>query len=223
MSKLIALVGDPGSGKSTGIKNLDPKDTYIINVAGKELPFKGSEKLYNTDNKNYREVEDAKEILALLETLSTSDNAKHIKNVVIDDGNYIMGFNLVNKATEVGYTKFSVMAKDIVKLIQTSKKLRDDLTIIYLTHSEAVEDASEIITYKMKTAGKMIDNQINMDGLFTVVLYTDLDTKGSKTEFSFVTNRYKKYPAKSPVGMFEDIKIPNDLSVVVKKVREYYQ
>lgn len=223
MAKLVGIVGDPGSGKSTGIKSLDPKDTYIINVAGKELPFKGSEKLYNTANKNYREVEDAKEILTLLETLSTSENAKHIKNVVIDDGNYIMGFNLVNKATEIGYTKFSVMAKDMVKLIQSSKKLRDDLTIIYLTHSEALEDAGEITTYKMKTAGKMIDNQINMDGLFTVVLYTDVDTKGSKTEFSFITNRYKKYPAKSPVGMFEDIKIPNDLSVVVKKVREYYQ
>lgn len=223
MSKLVGIVGDPGSGKSTSIKSLDPKETYIINVAGKELPFKGSEKLYNPDNKNYREVEDAKDILALLETLSNSDAAKHIKTIVIDDGNYVMGFNLVNKATEVGYTKFSVMAKDMVKLIQSSKKFRDDLVIFYLTHSEAVEDAGEVTTYKMKTAGKMIDNQINMDGLFTVVLYTDVETKGSKAEFSFITNRYKKYPAKSPVGMFEDLKIPNDLSVVLEKVKEYYK
>lgn len=220
MSKLIGVVGETGTGKSTSITNLDPKETYIINVAGKELPFKGSSKLYNRDNKNYKEVEDAKEIIKLLETLSTT--APHIKTIIIEDANYVMGFNLVNKATEVGYTKFSLMAKDIVNLVQSSKKLREDLTIFYFSHSEPVEDSGEIVTYKMKTAGKMIDNQINLEGLFTVVLYTDVETKGEKSEYSFITNKYKKYPAKSPVGMFSDLKIPNDLSIVLKSVKEYY-
>lgn len=220
MSKLIAVVGDTGSGKSHSIQFLDPKETYIINVAGKELPFKGSSSLYNREHKNYKDVNDANEIQRLLQTLS--DEAPQIKNVIIEDGNYIMGFNLVSKATETGYTKFSVMARDMVNLIQSSKKLRDNLTIIYISHLEELEDSGEIASYKMKTAGKMIDNQIKLEGLFTVVIYAITETKGENTEYLFITNRYKKYPAKSPSGMFEDIKMSNNMKLVVDKVNEYY-
>lgn len=221
MSKLIALVGDTGNGKSHSIQFLDPKETYIINVAGKELPFKGSSKIYNRENKNYKDVSDAVEISRLLVTLS--ETALHIKTVIIEDANYIMGFNLVAKATETGYTKFSVMAQQMVNLVQGAKKLRDDLTIIYFSHQEEVEDSGEITTYKMKTSGKMLDNQIKLEGLFTVVLYAITETKGEKTDYFFVTNRYKKYPAKSPAEMFSDIKIPNNMQVVVDCVNEYYK
>lgn len=221
MSRLAALVGDTGNGKSHSIQFLDPKETYIINVAGKELPFKGSAKLYNAENKNYKEVSEATEVLALLKVLS--EKALHIKNVIIEDGNYIMGFNLVNKATEVGYTKFSVMARDIVNLVQGAKKLRDDMNIIYFSHQEEVEDSGEITSYKMKTAGRMIDSQIKLEGLFTVVLYAITETKGDKTEFFFVTNKYKKYPAKSPVGMFPELKMENNLKKVIETINKYYE
>lgn len=220
MSKVIAIVGDTGSGKSTSIKHLDSKSTYIINVAGKELPFRGSGKLYNSENKNYKDISDAKEILKLLRTIS--EKATHIKNIIIEDGNYIMAFNLVSKATEVGYTKFSVMAQDMVNLIQEAKKLREDLNIFYFSHLEEVEDSGEVVNYKLKTAGKMIDSQIKMEGLFTVVLYALTESKGDKTEYFFATNRYKKYPAKSPIDMFTDLKIDNNLQIVVDKINEYY-
>jgi ribosomal protein L30E len=220
MSKLIAVTGDTGSGKSHSLQYLNSKETYVINVAGKELPFKGSPKMYNTENKNYKDVSDAPEIQRLLQTIS--EKALHIKTVVIEDGNYIMGFNLVAKATEVGYTKFSIMAQQMVNLIQGAKKLRDDLTVIYFSHTEEVEDSGEIVTYKMKTSGKMIDNQIKMEGLFTVVLYAITETKGEKTEYFFVTNKYKKYPAKSPAEMFPEIKMPNNMRLVVDCVNNYY-
>ncbi len=221
MSKLIALVGDTGNGKSHSIQFLDPKETYIVNVAGKELPFKGSSKIYNRENKNYKDVNEATEIQRLLQTLS--DSAPQIKTVIIEDGNYIMAFNLIAKATETGYTKFSVMAQQMVNLIQGAKKLRDDLTIIYFSHQEEVEDSGDITTYKMKTAGKMIDSQVKMEGLFTVVLYAITETKGEKTDYFFITNRYKKYPAKSPSEMFMDLKIPNNMQVVVDTVNKYYE
>lgn len=221
MSKLIALVGDTGNGKSHSIQYLNPEETYIINVAGKELPFKGSAKLYNREKKNYKDVSDTLEVHRLLKTLS--DTAPHIKNVIIEDGNYLMAFNLVAKATETGYTKFSVMAQQMVNLLQESKKLRDDLTIVYFSHQEEVEDSGDITTYKMKTAGKMIDNQIKLEGLFTVVLYAITETKGEKTDYFFVTNRYKKYPAKSPQGMFSELKIENNMQVVIDTVNEYYK
>jgi hypothetical protein len=220
-SKLIGLVGQTGTGKSTSIKHLDPKETYIINVAKKELPFKGSEKLYNTDNKNYKEVDDAIEISKLLKTIS--DKAPHIKTIILEDSNYVMGFTMLDKAMEKGYEKFSVMAKDTVTMIRTAKQLRDDLIVFYFSHPDTIEDSGEIIGYKMKTSGKLIDSQINLEGLFTVVLYTNVEEKkDGSVDYEFITNRYKKIPAKSPDGMFAELKIPNNLQQVVDTIKEYY-
>jgi len=220
-SKLIGIVGSTGTGKSTSIKHLDPKETYIINVAKKELPFKGSEKLYNAESKNYKEVDDANEIARLLRAIL--DKAPHIKNIIIEDSNYIMGFNIVSKATEVGYMKFSLMAKDMVELFREARRLRDDIKVFYLTHPETVEDGGDIVGYKIKTAGKLIDNQVLLEGLLTVCLYTLVEeNKDGSTSYNFITNRFKKFPAKSPDGMFDEVKIPNNLSYVVNKIDEYY-
>lgn len=220
-SKLIGVVGHTGTGKSTSIKHLNPAETYIINVAKKELPFKGAEKLYNAELKNYKEVDDANEISRLLKTIS--DKAPHIKNIIIEDSNYIMGFNIISKATEVGFTKFTLMARDMVELFREARKLRDDIKVFYFTHPETIEDAGEIIGYKIKTAGKMIDNQILLEGLLTVCLYTFVeDAKDGSTSYNFLTNRFKKFPAKSPDGMFADVKIPNNLQLVVDTIDKYY-
>lgn len=220
-SKLIGIVGATGTGKSTSVKHLDPKETYIINVAKKELPFKGAEKLYNTETKNYKEVDDANEITRLLKNIS--EKAPHIKNIIIEDSNYIMGFNMLARATEVGFTKFTIMAKDMVELFREARRLRDDLKVFYFTHPETIEDGGEIVGYKIKTAGKLIDNQIVLEGLLTICLYTHVEeSKDGTATYNFVTNRFKKYPAKSPDGMFTDIKIPNNLQQVVNSIDEYY-
>ena len=219
-SKLIGIVGETGTGKSTAIKHLNPEETYIINVAKKELPFKGSGKLYNEDNRNYKEVDDPTQITRLLKTLS--EKAPHIKNVVIEDSNYLMGFRMVEKATETGFMKFSVMAKDMVDMFRTARALRDDLCIFYFSHPETIEDGGEIIGYKIKTAGKLIDNQVLLEGLLTVCLYTHVEETKDGAQYYFLTNRFRKKPAKSPAGMFEETKIPNDLQYVKDHVIEYY-
>ena len=221
-SKLIGIVGSTGTGKSTSIKHLNPEETYIINVAKKELPFKGSETLYNADKKNYREVDEAVEITRLLQNIS--QKAPHIKNIVIEDSNYIMGFNIVARATEVGFTKFSIMARDMVALFQEARKLRDDLKVFYFTHPETIEEGGEIVGYKIKTAGKLIDNQILLEGLLTMCLYTFVEeNKDGSVTYNFVTNRFRKFPAKTPDGMFADIKIPNNLQLVADTIDEYYK
>lgn len=221
-SKLIGIVGATGTGKSTSIKFLDPKETYIINVAKKELPFKGADKLYNAELKNYKELDDAVEITRLLHTIS--EKATHVKNIIIEDSNYIMGFNIVAKATEVGFTKFSIMARDMVDLFKEARKLRDDLKVFYFTHPETIEDGGEVTGYKIKTAGKLIDNQIVLEGLLTICLYTHVEeNKDGSSTYNFVTNRFRKFPAKSPDGMFKDLKIPNNLQLVSDTIDEYYQ
>jgi hypothetical protein len=220
-SKLIGIVGETSTGKSTSIKHLNPDETYIINVAKKELPFRGSEKMYNSEKKNYKEVDDANEITRLLKTIS--EKATHIKNIVIEDSNYIMGFNMVAKATETGFTKFSLLARDMVDLFRAARMLREDIVVFYFTHPEVIEDSGEIIGYKIKTAGKLIDNQVLLEGLMTVCLYTLVEEqKDGTASYNFVTNRFRKFPAKSPSGMFNEIKIPNNLQEVVDRVNEYY-
>ena len=220
-SKLIGIVGATGTGKSTSIKHLDSTETYIINVAKKELPFKGADKLYSTENKNYKEIDEITEITRLLKTIS--EKAPHIKNVIIEDSNYMMAFRMAEKAAEIGFTKFTILAKDMVELFREARKLRDDLKVFYFTHPETIEDGGEIVGYKMKTSGKALDNQIVLEGLFTICLYTYVEeNKDGSMGYNFLTNRFRKYPAKSPEGMFSETKIPNDLQMVVNTINEYY-
>lgn len=220
MSEVIAIAGPSGGGKSTSIKFLDPKETYLINTAGKSLPFKGSAKLYNVENKNYYEPNGILDTLAKLKVVSAK--ALHIKSIIIDDSNYLQTFNMIGKALETGFTKFTLLARDIVSLIQEAKKLRPDLIIYYMSHTDTVMDGEEISGYKLKTLGKMIDNQVVMEGLFTIVLYTYIDCKGDECTYSFVTNKMGKIPAKSPAEMFDTLKIPNNLQLVSDTIRAYY-
>jgi hypothetical protein len=131
---------------------------------------------------------------------------------------------MVARATEKGYEKFTIMARDMVDLFREARNLREDLKVFYFTHPETVEDGGEIVGYKIKTAGKLIDNQIVLEGLLTICLYTNVEeSKDGTVSYSFVTNRYRKYPAKSPDGMFSEIMIPNNLQEVANTIDEYYK
>lgn len=220
MALLVGIIGPSGEGKSTSIRTLDPKETIIIGVAGKELPFKGASKMYNLDNKNYVEISTSKEIVDTLKNIS--EKGTHVKNIVIDDIQYVMGFEFMKRASEVGYTKFSQIGQNMFSILNNARGLRKDLKVFCLGHSEPVEDGGEIVSYKMKTIGKMLDNNINLEGLFTICLYTYVDEGKNGSEYTFLTNRHKKRPAKSPMGMFEETQIPNDLKLISDKIDEYY-
>lgn len=100
MANVLLLVGDTGTGKSTSIKNLDSKETYIFNVLNKSLPFKGANKLYNRDNKNTTTLNDYANIISTLKTIS--EKATHIKNVIIDDIGFVMLNEYFSRAGEAG-------------------------------------------------------------------------------------------------------------------------
>jgi hypothetical protein len=224
----IAIVGKTGTGKSTSIgeipelniKGLNPKETVLINVAyPKELPFKGNS-LYKgklSEGGNLLESSDAKIIAESIKYIS--DSRKDIKNIIIDDGQYIMAFEFMQRAKESGYGKFGDIGVNINKVLQASRNVRKDLNVFYLWHPEDDKEYG----MKMKTVGTMVDNYLTLEGLFTVILYSRV-TRGqdNKPKYEFITNNDGIYPAKSPIGMFKELYILNDLGLVSQKINEYY-
>lgn len=230
-STLVGIVGSAGSGKSTsffpeeqlGIIGLDPEHTFVINVAGKPFPFKGWRHHYTPfsgKTGNYLNSENANVIAKAM--MFISENRPEITNIVVDDFQYLMAFEFVEKAMQKGYDKFSEIAMHCMQILNTGRSLRDNLKVFILAHSEDVEVNFEVFK-KIKTIGKMVDEKVELPGLFTVLLFTK--TTWSETEktttYEFVTNRDGVYPAKSPFGMFKNLYIPNDLGLVVKSIDEY--
>jgi len=231
MSELVGVVGATGSGKSTsifpskdlGIIGLDHEKTILISVAGKPLPMKGWKTIYTSmkgNEGNLLVTDDANKIIKAL--IYISESRPEIKTVVIDDFQYLLAFEFMAKALEKGFDKFSIMAKHAFDVLNVGRSLREDLMVFVLTHSDEIQRDFETIR-KMKTIGRLLDDKITLEGLFTVLLYshTEWDDKAEKGSYFFVTNRTNDYPAKSPVGMFENIMIPNDLGFVASKIVEY--
>jgi len=223
----IAIVGKSGTGKSTsfgqfpdlGIKGLIPEETVVINVSGKDLPFRGWKKLYTgkiSERGNYFESSNADQIARAIDHVSSS--RVDIKNIVIDDAQYIMAFEFMQRAKETGYGKFADIGVNLGKVVSAAKNTRKDLKVYFLWHPEQDKETG----YKMKTVGKMVDDYLTLEGLFTVVLYTKVSKSvDNKILYQFITNNDGEFPAKSPVGMFRDIYIPNDLGVVSETIDKY--
>lgn len=195
------VMGASGSGKSTSIRNLDRKTTAIFNVAGKPLPFKGKFDMMCT-------VSDPDEIIKILKRNTT--------NVyVIDDSQYLMSFKLIDKWQENGYGKYTEVARDFKKLIDTVVKDTSPDTIVYfLHHTETLDDGK----VKAKTSGKMIDNWLTLEGLFSIVLMA----VATENKHLFITQSDGTNTCKSPIGMLEN-PMENDLALVDKAIREYYE
>lgn len=215
MANLILILGQSGTGKSTSIRNLKPEDTFIIQVVNKPLPFKGFKANYpltDRDGKGSRLVSDS--VDRIIGCLRFINNKKDIKNVVIDDYQYVISNEFMIRAREKGFDKFTEMAQHYYMVIDIASKLRDDLNIFFLSHNEKKEDG----TSKVKTIGKLLDEKITIEGLFTIVLNTVIQDG----RYYFETQNNGFNTTKSPLGMFEDRLIDNDLRLVTEKINEYY-
>lgn len=220
MSNAILVLGKTGSGKSTSIENLDPSETFIINVVGKDLPFRGGRKKYSKDQNNYFATSDNKAIIQVMKQIS--DQASKIKTIIIDDFQYVMSYEFMARAKETGFNKFTEIAEHAFNIINTAKNLREDLTVIFLTHVEENTDGLGQTSYKIKTIGKLLDEKITIEGLFTVVLMSKIDKdQDGKVQYVFETKGDTNTTVKTPKGMFETETIPNDLKLVIEKMEEY--
>lgn len=225
MSEIIAIVGQTGTGKSTSIENLEPKETVIIGIIDKQLPFRGWKKNYSTgiqQGGNYLISADAAKIVQVLKYIS--ENRPEIKQIVIDDFQYIMSTEFMNRALEQGWQKFTDIGKHVWDVINAAKSLRDDLKVFFLSHDEIITE-NFAPKRKIKTIGKMLDEKVTLEGLFTIVLFTDVQKKkeNDEMEYSFITQNDGTTTAKSPRGMFESYRVPNDIAALLGKINEYYE
>lgn len=225
MASSVLIIADPGSGKSTSIENLDPSETFIINVANKPLPFKGWKKKYTfwtKDNQsgNMYNGSTANQIEAAMKYVS--EKRPEIKNIVIDDFQYMSSFEFFDRSDEKGYEKFTQIGAHLAKISRYPKDLRDDLMVFFLTHAEESTDMEGKRRVKAKTIGKMVDEKLSLEGLFSIVLFGKVKKdKDGNIRYIFETKNNGENTCKSPKGMFSDFEIPNDLQFVKKAITEY--
>lgn len=196
----VMIMGESGSGKSTSLRNFSPDEIGIFNVASKPLPFRsGNMKIVN--GATYAGI-----------TKSLKKNALHC--YAIDDSQYLMAFEMFAHAKDTGYGKFTDMAVNFYSLLQTVICNTDDSTIVYFLHHVDTSDGFS----RVKTVGKMLNEKLTVEGLFSIVLLCRADEDGHY----FVTQSDGHSTAKSPMGMFDELEIDNDLKLIDKTIREYY-
>ena len=197
----VLILGESGSGKSASLRNFEPADVSIFNVAAKPLPFK--KKLPVKSTSDYG-------------TIQQGIQASQKKSFVIDDSQYLLCFESFAKAKETGYGKYTDMALHFYNLVQfVIRQTPPDVIVYFLHHTEADSNTGKV---KAKTMGKMLDNQLTLEGLFSIVLMAYTDGK----KHVFVTQSDGLTTAKSPMEMFP-VEIDNDLKAVDQAIRTYYE
>ena len=206
MATPVLIIGKSGSGKSTSMRNcIDKEDWNLIRVLNKPLPFKGKINGWNTDD---------------YQTVKKCLTQSKAKNIVLDDAGYLITNMFMNKHSSAGagngvFTLYNQIGDHFWDLIQYIVKLPED-KIVYVIMHEDINDFGQI---KPKTIGKLLDEKVCIEGMFTIVLRC-IEESGKHL---FVTQSADGAVSKSPIGMFEDLTIDNDLLIVEKAIREYYE
>ena len=196
----VLILGESGSGKSTSLRNFKPDEVGIFNIASKPMPFRNQ----------FTNICNGANYLQIFASLRKGK----LKRYVIDDSQYLLCFEFFDKASEKGYDKFTSMALNFYSLIKcVIQETPPDCIVYFLHHTESTADGRT----KAKTIGKMLDEKLTVEGLFSIVLMCQTDG----TNHQFITQSDGNTPAKSPMEMFPLV-IENDLALVDKTIREYY-
>lgn len=228
MGKSALIIGPSGSGKSTSMRTLDPLKTVVFSVLGKGLPFPNSAKMYTrydretNPNGNLIVISSVASIIKWLQHINK--NKPEITTCVIDDNTFATAKELDRRRDEVGYKKFSDIAHDFLQISEVANTLRDDLNIYFMHHVR--EEGDGVIDPKKVSAmsyGKMIDEKLaSIEAQFEIVLLAcKMVDKDDNLIYQFKT-RDARSSAKSPMGMFEDTYIDNDLNLVNNAISCYY-
>ena len=204
------IIGTSGSGKTTSLEKLDPKQTFYIDADGKGLSWKGWRKQYNKENKNYFQCDAPEQIFSLMQTID--EKQKQIKFLVIDTLNGCMVADEMRRSKEKAYDKWVDLAQSVYNIVDYSNKMRDDLTVILIGHTQTSDDGFTC----MLTNGRKL-NKICLESKMTTVLLSRINDNG---EYVFET-RAKNSTAKTPRGAFDDDEIPNDITLVIEALKDF--
>ena len=204
------IIGTSGSGKTTSLEKLDPKQTFYIDADGKGLSWKGWRKQYNKENKNYFQCDAPEQIFSLMQTID--EKQKQIKFLVIDTLNGCMVADEMRRAKEKTYDKWMDLAQSVYGIVDYSNKMRDDLTVILIGHTQTSDDGFTC----MLTNGRKL-NKICLESKMTTVLLSRINDNG---EYVFET-RAKNSTAKTPRGAFDNDEIPNDITLVIDALKDF--
>lgn len=215
MSTIICVMGESGAGKTTSMRNLDPKCTYYIDCDKKGLSWKGWKKQYSVENKNYIKTDDQNTVLKLLRSINSNANAQHIKTVIIDTINGIMVADEMRRSKEKGYDKWVDLASAIYDIIDYALVMRDDISVVFVAHTQTERDDTGYYFTRIKTSGKKLD-RITLESKFpTVLLAKVVDGKHVfETKANCSTS-------KTPFGAFDDEYIDNDISMVLEVLQDF--
>lgn len=213
MSKIIGIMGESGAGKTTSMRNLDPATTFYIDCDKKGLSWRGWKKQYNKENNNYFCSDDQNKVLAYLQNIN--HKAPHIKTVVVDTLNGIMVADEMRRMKEKGYDKWTDLALSVYSIIDYALTMRDDLVVVFVCHSQTVHDDSGYNYTCIKTNGQKL-TKIGLETKFPMVLHA----KCIDGEYVFETQANFS-TAKTPMGLFAEKTIPNDICAVIKALEEY--
>ena len=215
MAKVIGIYGESGSGKTTSMRNLDPKTTFYFDCDKKGLSWKGWKEQYNTKAKNYVKTDFVQSVDTMLKRISSEQEFKKIKVVVIDTLNGLMVADEVRRMKEKGYDKWLDMAQCVWELLDSLYDLRDDLTIIVICHAQTQKEDDGYTFTRIKTSGKKLD-KLSIETKLTTVLYATV----KDGEYVFQTHANNS-TAKTPLGSFEEDEIENDIVKVLAALKDY--
>lgn len=213
MSRVICIMGESGSGKTTSMRNLDPKTTLYIDCDKKGLSWKGWKKQYSVENKNYIRTDLAQMVTNALS--KTDKEWKHIKVVVVDTLNGLMVADEMRRSKEKGFDKWVDLAACVWDLVCYAHELREDLTVVFTAHTQTDHDEAGYMFTRIKTSGKKLD-KICLESKFTTVLLSKcVDGK------YLLETQANNSTSKSPMGAFEEAEIDNDIVSVIKALEEF--
>lgn len=220
MGKLILTLGEPGSGKSRAILNLDPAKTVVIQPNNKDLPFRGGAAKYSAEKKNLIKINSFENIKKVMEAVNKQ--MPHVQYVVIEDLTHFFSDRVMRDAKIKGFDKWTDLAVDVFNaLIKMEGELRQDLWVIVIAHTTASTDiqGNQIIT--LQTPGKLLENIIKIPSYFTYVLHADpVIGENNKIDYRFLTNTDGVRIAKSPEGCLE-LYEENDYAKIIAKIEQY--
>lgn len=222
MAQLVFLVGRSGMGKSTSLRNLNPEETVIINTDQKALPFRQFNQKYNEEKRNYRKTSDVNTVISTLMKVNKSEN---VKTVIIDTWSRIMTDAIMSQSfrSEKGFDKWSKMAAsqyDLINIINDS--MRDDIIVYLFAHPETHYDEAGFASERIGVQGKMLERFVP-ESFSSIVLYAEIiKHPGQPNRHVFRTVSSGSDTCKTPLEMFEDSEVENDLVLVNQAIREYY-